>query len=205
MTDDQDTKHIDLHLTKPQKKNETKPQTKTKDPQTNTTLRVPRKKLAAQKDQWKDTATMYSTQETQLLLLLDMKSETRSESINILLTHLKAKHSGYRSQDTAKGFYDPARFVQVPDIVNLLIESRLSCFYCKRWTTLFYENVREPRQWSLERLSNAQGHNRDNVVIACLECNMRRRTMYYERYLATKQLVVNKLDSTEDLDYSGID
>ena len=199
-----DTKHINLHLTKPQNKNETKPQTKTKN-QTNTTLRVPRKKLASQKEQWIDTATIYSNQETQLILLLDMKSGNQSGPINILLTHLKAKHSGYRSQDTAKGFYDPARFVQVSDIVNLLIESHLSCFYCRKWTTLFYENVREPRQWSLERLSNAQGHNRDNVVIACLECNMRRRTMYYERYLATKQLIVNKLDSTEDLDYSGID
>jgi len=36
------------------------------------------------------------------------------------------------------------------------------------------------------------------VVIACLECNMRRRTMYYERYVATKQLKVNKLDANVD-------
>ena len=185
--EDPDTKHIAFHSPK------------VKTDATNISLRTPRKKIASQKDQWKDTATSHSTPESQLLLLLDIKSGNRTESINILLTHLKAKQSGYRSQDTAKGFYDPAQFVQIPDIVNLLIESRLSCFYCKKWTTLFYENVREPRQWSLERLSNAEGHNRGNVVIACLECNMRRRTMYYERYLVTKQLKVNKLDA-EDAD-----
>ena len=26
------------------------------------------------------------------------------------------------------------------------------------------------------------GHNKDNVVISCLNCNLRRRTMHYERY-----------------------
>ena len=162
--------------------------------------KIPRKKLASNTDRWIQTAKTYSTQDTQLLLLIDIKNgnmASSSESANILLTHLKTKQSGYRSQDTLKGFYDPDRFVQIPDIVALLIHSNLSCFYCRKWTTLFYENVREPRQWSLERLSNKEGHNRENVVIACLECNMRRRTMYYERYIATKQLKVNKLDGEE--------
>ena len=116
-------------------------------------------------------------------------------AINILLNHLKTKQSGYRQQDTIKGLYDPDRFVGVSDIVALLSASNLSCFYCRKWAVLFYENVRDPRQWSLERLSNSDGHNRENVVIACLECNMRRRTMYHERYIATKQLTVNKLES----------
>lgn len=122
-------------------------------------------------------------------------SRQEPDAANILMTHLKAKQSGYRSQDTIKKFYEPDRFIQIPDLINLLVTSNLSCFYCQKWTTLFYENVRDPRQWSLERLSNAEGHNRDNVVIACLECNMRRRTMYYERYLVTKQLKVTKLGS----------
>jgi len=186
MAEDANTKHIAVNLRKDATKEHT-----------NNSLRTPRKKVATQKDQWINTAETYSTQESQHLLLLEMKTENQSNSIDILLNHLKAKRSGYRSQDTTKGFYDPDKFVQISDIVHLLIESNLSCFYCRKWTTLFYENVREPRQWSLERLSNAEGHNRDNVVIACLDCNMRRRTMYYERYIATKQLKVNKLESEE--------
>ena len=168
---------------------------------------APRKKITAQNETWITTAKTYSTQEAQIVLVgsllhilsKDIPSETRfdtntTNSANILLSHLKTKQSGYKSQDTIKGFFDPDRFIQIPDIVKLLIDSNLSCFYCRKWTTLLYENVREPRQWSLERLSNTEGHNRDNVVIACLECNMRRRTMYYERYIATKQLHVNKLE-----------
>ena len=161
--------------------------------------KIPRKKIASNIDSWIQTANTYSTQDAQLLLLIDIKNGGTSDSANILRNHLKTKQSGYRSQDTLKGFYDQERFVQIPDIVALLIESSLSCFYCRKWTTLFYENVREPRQWSLERLSNKEGHNRENVVIACLECNMRRRTMYYERYIATKQLKVIKLGGEESV------
>jgi hypothetical protein len=166
---------------------------------------TPRKKIATQSDQWIHTAETYSSQESQLILLVELSDFIRedttpaTESANILLTHLKTKHSGYRSQDTVKGLYDPTRFVQIGDIIRLLTESNLSCFYCRKWTTLFYENVRDPRQWSLERLYNTEGHNRDNLVIACLECNMRRRTMYHERYIATKQLKVNKLDAASGI------
>jgi RNase P subunit RPR2 len=161
--------------------------------------KIPRKKVGSQKDDWITTAANYSTQESQLELIQTMDSANCQDDAaqTILLTHLKAKQSGYRSQDTAKEFYDHARFIQIPDLIHLLSESNLSCFYCRKWATLFYENVRDPRQWSLERLSNAEGHNRDNVVIACLECNMRRRTMYYERYLVTKQLKVNKIGSDD--------
>ena len=166
-------------------------------------LKTPRKKVASQNENWITTAETYSTQESQILLLLELRlcvfnpkgisDEHTNIGTNILLSHLKTKQSGYRSQDVLKGFYDPDRFVQVSDIVDLLIDSGLSCFYCRKWATLFYENVRDPRQWSLERVSNEDGHNRGNIVIACLDCNMRRRTMYQDRYIATKQLRVNKL------------
>jgi hypothetical protein len=185
------TKHIHINV-------ETRPE---KDSAT-AASHTPRKKIASQTEQWINTAKTYSTQESQFVLLTELVQFMENtqiqgqgqESANILLTHLKTKHSGYRSQDTIKGLYDSDRFVKMDDIIRLLIESNLSCFYCRKWTTLFYENVRDPRQWSLERLYNTEGHNRDNLVIACLECNMRRRTMYHERYIATKQLKVNKLD-----------
>lgn len=159
-------------------------------------IKVPRKKMVAKNADWIIAAETYSTQESQTRLLLELKvgpEQPLTVCANILRSHLKTKQSGYRSQDTIKGLYDQDRFVQVCDIVDLLVDSGLSCFYCKKWATLFYENVRDPRQWSLERISNDEGHNRGNLVIACLDCNMRRRTMYQERYIITKQLRVNKL------------
>jgi hypothetical protein len=47
-------------------------------------------------------------------------------------------------------------------------------------------------QWTLERIDNDLGHNKNNVEIACLNCNLRRRTMYHERYLFTKELNIIK-------------
>jgi hypothetical protein len=44
----------------------------------------------------------------------------------------------------------------------------------------------------VERIDNSIGHNRTNIVIACLDCNLHRRTMYYERYVFTKQLNIVK-------------
>ena len=155
-----------------------------------------RKKIAASNDTWTAIAEKYATQNSQLALLGAMS--TSNDETRTLLNHLKAKQSGYKSQDVAKGWFDEDRFVRIEDIVALLSTSQLSCFYCGCWTTLFYEYVRDSKQWSLERLSNEQGHNRDTVVLACLECNMRRRTMYYERYVATKQLRVNKMEPGED-------
>jgi len=155
-----------------------------------------RKKIAASNDAWTAIAEKYATQNSQLALLGAMS--TSNDETRTLLNHLKAKQAGYKSQDVAKGWFNESQFVRIEDIVDLLLTSRLSCFYCGCWTTLFYEYVRDSKQWSLERLSNEQGHNRDNVVLACLECNMRRRTMYYERYIATKQLRVIKMDHMDD-------
>ena len=103
---------------------------------------------------------------------------------------LRSKRSGYRSQDTLKHLYDETAFITEPEIVELLLKSEFKCFYCKEPVEVLYENVRHPKQWSLERIDNTLGHNRNNVEIACLSCNLRRRTMYYERYLATKQMRV---------------
>jgi len=58
--------------------------------------------------------------------------------------------------------------------------------------SVLYEIVREPMQWTLERINNDFGHNYGNVEIACLNCNLHRRTMYHERYLFTKELNIIK-------------
>lgn len=163
-----------------------------------------RKKIVALTEAWAQIAMTHSTRETQLALLSSIDAAEESDK-KILLSHLKTKQSGYKAQDTEKGIYAPTMFVTIDDIISTLLHSELACYYCKEWTKLFYEFVRDPKQWSLERLSNAEGHNRNNVVIACLECNMRRRTMYHERYLATKQLRVNKLEASGDscTEFSG--
>ena len=73
-------------------------------------------------------------------------------------------------------------------------KSQGKCFYCQINVQVIYDHVREPKQWTIERIDNSIGHNKGNVEISCLNCNLRRRTMHYERYLKTKQLTIHKMD-----------
>jgi hypothetical protein len=103
------------------------------------------------------------------------------------------KIHSYRSQDLKKSLYDESKFVDYTYVMELLREKQMLCFYCRESVSLMYETVREGKQWTLDRIDNSFGHNRGNVEIACLTCNLRRRTMYHERYVFTKQMTRVKL------------
>jgi hypothetical protein len=105
----------------------------------------------------------------------------------ILYQQIKAKLSSYRAQDIEKGFVDQQQ-MDLSGVIKKLEECNFKCFYCKEIVLVLYDNVRDPRQWTLERLDNKRGHVLDNVEIACLSCNLRRRTMKYERYIMTKEI-----------------
>lgn len=114
--------------------------------------------------------------------------EKEKDIHNLFKNEIQNKINSYRSQDIQKKKYQESLFVDFPFVIHLLKESNLDCFYCKKKVQIIYENVREPFQWSLERIDNEMGHNKDNVKIACLSCNLRRRTMYHERFIFTKQM-----------------
>jgi len=107
---------------------------------------------------------------------------------------IATKIGGYRSQDMKNDLFDPERFVDLESVLESLKACEMKCFYCKTVVQVLYQQVREPSQWTLERLDNDEGHNKTNVVIACLKCNLRRRCIYHERYVFTKQLNVVKLE-----------
>jgi len=111
-------------------------------------------------------------------------------SSELVTQQIRTKISGYRSQDCEKGLFCENEFVCLQDVLDLIISSQAKCYYCQEPTMILYEFVREPKQWTLERLDNKYGHNRNNVVLACLRCNLRRRCMQSERYLKTKQMSV---------------
>lgn len=113
----------------------------------------------------------------------------------ILVNHIMTKLRGYKYQDQLKGIYQESDFVNYAYVIECLQKCDIRCFYCHCCCMLIYNYVREPRQWTLERIDNNLGHNKNNVQIACLECNLRRRTIHHERYIETKKLVfIRKLD-----------
>lgn len=139
--------------------------------------------------------------ETQLGLLnsLFIKNYTNNELINskhisMIVSHIKAKISGYKQQDILKGKFLETEFVSFTDVIDLLNESKMRCHYCACETYLLYEIVRENKQWSLDRINNEIGHNRNNLLIACLECNLKRRRTNKDAFFFTKNLQIVRLD-----------
>jgi hypothetical protein len=130
-----------------------------------------------------------------LTAVKDGLTEFSKEVCREMRRQIQNKVSSYKMQDIQKQKYDDDKFVDLNFVIGLLHEKKMKCYYCRESVYLFYNFVRENKQWTLERIDNSMGHNTDNVEIACLLCNLRRRTMYHERYVFTKQMNIVKLDS----------
>jgi len=127
--------------------------------------------------------------ETQDQLLHNIEDLSKKQTI--ILREIKNKIRGYKQQDVEKQKYNQSQFVPLDFVVNLLQQDS-KCYYCRNPTKILYSQSRDPSQWTLERIDNTKGHNCDNVKICCLSCNIKRRTMYHEKYLFTKQLILKK-------------
>jgi hypothetical protein len=120
-------------------------------------------------------------------LYLNME-DTSVEHRSLILKELSNKIVGYRRQDVEKKTFQKNLFVSLEDVVDKLLCSKLKCFYCKRSCELLYKNMYSKQQWTLDRIDNDVGHNTDNVVVSCLECNLKRGTMDSDRFKYGKQI-----------------
>ena len=110
----------------------------------------------------------------------------------MIITHIKTKLSSYKQQDILKKKFSIDDFVSYNDTIALLNDSNMKCYYCACETYLLYEIVREMKQWSLDRINNDIGHNKNNLVICCLECNLKRRRTNKDAFFFTKNLKIVK-------------
>jgi hypothetical protein len=115
------------------------------------------------------------------------------ENREIYIKEITKKISGYKRQDIDKKIYSKDTFISLEDVIEKLLCSKLKCFYCKCACELIYENILSKHQWTLDRIENDAGHNADNVVICCLECNLKRGTMDSGRFKYGKQLKFKKV------------
>ena len=100
---------------------------------------------------------------------------------------LQKKLNSYKQQDIKKNKNENG-LISYEELLEKLVISKLRCYYCKKEALLLYENNREQKQWTLDRLDNSYGHTKDNVVISCLKCNLERRCLNDEKFLFTKQM-----------------
>ena len=168
------------------------------------TTKERKKRVVTQTSRWtlqEDDYTPLSQMEILYTLQTDTKIDIHSplyEKTRLLRSQLNGKIQGYKSQDIQKQKWNPEKFIDFLFVVQKLIDCGLNCFYCKEPMWLWYKHIREPKQWSVDRIDNDFGHNRDNIELACLSCNIRRRCMYHDRFRFTKQLNLVKLDHTSE-------
>jgi hypothetical protein len=124
-----------------------------------------------------------------------LKEGKRDEKSKVILRQIEKKISGYKQQDNDKKLFDEKKFVTLEHIVNVLVSTEMKCNYCNCEMSVLYENVREPRQWTVDRIDNDLGHNTNNYVLACLKCNIERRRTNKDKFTFTKQLRIIREDS----------
>ena len=128
----------------------------------------------------------------QLELINRLYLDEEYEGKEFVKKEIERKLSGYKNQDTKKTCFDVNYFINYCETLEKLVISKLRCYYCRCECKLMYETIREKKQWTLDRLDNDQGHNRDNVVICCLECNLKKGTMDDEKFRFAKQMRIIK-------------
>ena len=113
-------------------------------------------------------------------------------ALNIISGELNKKISSYKQQDIIRKLLDMEKFIDLNTVITNLYACNLECYYCKDKMFLLYEMARELKQWSVDRINNDLGHNCDNIVMACLDCNLKRRCKGANAFLFTKQLTIVK-------------
>lgn len=139
--------------------------------------------------------------ESQYLLLNMLNTKTNDDPTSILVKkQISSKLNNYKQQDVLKKVYDERKLIHLDQVIGKLQESGLKCLYCKEEVYLLYKMVREMKQWTLDRIDNDIGHFHDNVVISCLDCNLKRRKKSSHAFLFTKQMNIVRVDHLDDGD-----
>ena len=115
-----------------------------------------------------------------------------NHDIKLMKRQIEKKINNYKQQDINKNIYDSNNIITLKETIIKLDDSDLLCYYCNKEMFILYEIVRESFQWTLDRIDNSLGHNKNNVIIACLQCNLKRRKQSKDAFLFTKQLQIVK-------------
>ena len=137
----------------------------------------------------------YFNYDKQLKIINDISANILHDNVTkIIIQQINKKISSYKQQDILKKIFDTEQFIDFNCIINKMIKCELKCRYCICEMSVLYDITREMKQWSVDRIDNDKGHNKDNFHLACLECNLKRRRKTDEKFLFTKQLKIIKQD-----------
>ena len=138
---------------------------------------------------WSFDDSLY-TYKSQIELINKLYLNDRGDMEKWMEREIIKKINGYKSQDIIKNLLNTDYFISLTETIEMLMICKLKCFYCKDNCDLIYKNTFSKKQWTLDRINNNLGHNNDNVVICCYECNIKRGTMDYERFKKGKEIKI---------------
>ena len=108
--------------------------------------------------------------------------------VRLAQSHILAKLRGYQAQDAHRNpsSSSSSQPLTLQECCTLLAEHQLQCTFCHRPLLLLYPLAYEGAQWTLDRIDNSLGHTLQNVLPACLTCNLRRRRQSHHRFALKK-------------------
>ena len=146
-----------------------------------------------------DLSNNHFTFDFQLLILNEIKHSFENngkltKESGLAKSEIERKLNSYKHQDIEKNILEESKLIGFEKTIEKLLECEMNCHYCKKEMYVLYEHVRENSQWTLDRIDNDVGHNNDNVVISCLECNLKRRRQSKDLFFFTKNLKIVRSD-----------
>lgn len=157
-------------------------------------LVVIKEKEPVERKQMMEVETAWFSETLQLNYVKNLLLSVPFDAETVVRRELAYKLAGYKQQDVKKEKHDGEKFITFDELVELLVVSQMRCKYCMKKLFILYEKQREKVQWTLDRIDNDQGHNKDNVIVACLDCNLRRRRLDADKFKFTKQMNLVKIE-----------
>ena len=99
---------------------------------------------------------------------------------------------GYKYQDNKKNIHNTTTIISLQEAKQKLIDCDLKCAYCTKNVKIIYRIVRDPLQWTLDRIDNKKNHSNTNTIISCLHCNLKRRNINKEKFEFTQNMIIVK-------------
>ena len=135
------------------------------------------------------------TEQLEMINKLYLGCNDASSNLSICIKReINRKISGYKHQDIKNEIYNEKELINMEDVLEKLVASKLKCLYCKCSVNIIYKCVREETQWTLDRIDNDLCHSSSNTIISCLKCNLKRRNINKEKFLFTKSLRIKKIE-----------
>jgi len=153
-----------------------------------------KEKETVERKQMMEVETAWFAENAQLNYVKNLLLGVPFEAESLVRRELCNKLAGYKHQDVKKEKHDGEKFITFDELIDLLVVSKMRCKYCMKQLFILYEKQREKVQWTLDRINNDEGHDKENVILACLDCNLRRRRLDADKFLFTKQMNLVKMD-----------